>query len=59
MLSSNDLLLLYKIISNEHQTFDEVSKIFNCKFNKESKLNAINTLFILLEDNLLKLLYTL
>ena len=54
MLSENDLSLLYKIISNEKQTFSEISKMFNKNFNDDSKRKAINSLLILLEDNLQK-----
>jgi hypothetical protein len=55
MLSENDLKLLYKIISNEKQTFSEISEMFNKNFNDDSKRKAINTLLILLEDNLLNI----
>jgi hypothetical protein len=53
MLSSQDLSLLYKIISDKKQTFEEISKVFNSKFNKDSKNKAAASLLILLEDNLL------
>jgi hypothetical protein len=53
MLSSQDLSLLYKIISDKNQTFEEISKVFNSKFNKDSKNKAAASLLILLEDNLL------
>ena len=55
MLSENDLSLLYKIISNKDQTFENVSKIFNTKFNKDSQIKATSSLLILLEDNLLNI----
>ena len=53
MLSSQDLSLLYKIISDKNQTFEEISKVFNSKFNKDSKNKAAASLLILLEDDLL------
>ena len=53
MLSSQDLSLLYKIISDKNQTFEEISKVFNSKFNKVTKNNAAASLLILLEDDLL------
>ena len=53
MLSSMDLSLLYKIISDKNQTFEEISKVFNTKFNKDYKTKAAASLLILLEDNLL------
>ena len=53
MLSSQDLSLLYKIISDKKQTFEEISKVFNSKFNKDTKNKAAASLLILLEDDLL------
>ena len=53
MLSSQDLSLLYKIISDKNQTFEEISKVFNSNFNKDSKNKAAASLLILLEDDLL------
>ena len=53
MLSSQDLSLLYKIISDKNQTFEEISKVLNSKFNKDSKNKAAASLLILLEDDLL------
>jgi len=55
MLSQIDLSLLYKIISNKNQTFEEISKVFNSKFDKDSKTKAADSLLILLEDNLLNI----
>ena len=55
MLSENDLSLLYKIISNKNQTFDDISKIFNIKFNKDLQIKAGTSLLILLEDNVLNI----
>ena len=55
MLSENDLSLLYKIISNKNQTFEDISKIFNTKFNKDSQIKVTTTLLILLEDNVLNI----
>ena len=55
MLSSDDLSLLYKIISDGNQTFEEISNIFRTKFSKDSKSKAATSLLILLEDNLLNI----
>ena len=55
MLSQNDLSLLYKIISDKNKTFEEISKIFNSKFSKDSQIKAGTSLLILLEDNLLNI----
>jgi len=55
MLSQTDLSLLYKIISDKNQTFEEISKIFNTKFSKDSQIKAGTSLLILLEDNLLNI----
>ena len=55
MLSENDLSLLYKIISNKNQTFEDISKIFNTKFNKDLQIKAGTSLLILLEDNVLNI----
>ena len=53
MLSSQDLSLLYQIISDKNQTFEEISKVFNNKFNKDTKNKVAASLLILLEDDLL------
>jgi hypothetical protein len=55
MLSPNNLSLLYKIISDGNQTFEEISNIFNAKFSKDSQNKAATCLLILLEDNLLNM----
>lgn len=55
MLSSNELSLLYKIISDKNQTFENVSHLFNSNFDKDSKIKAGTALLILLEDNLLNI----
>lgn len=55
MLSINELSLLYKIISDKSQTFENVSTVFNSNFEKDSKIKAASTLLILLEDNLLSI----
>ena len=53
MLSQKDLSLLYNIISNKNQTFEDISKTFNTKFNNDSQVKAATSLLILLEDNVL------
>ena len=55
MLSEKELSLLYKIISDEKQTFEEISKAFNSNFILESKIKVATTLLILLNDNLLNI----
>ena len=55
MLSEKELSLLYKIISDEKQTFENISQLFNFNFIKESKIKAINTILILLNDNILNI----
>lgn len=53
MLSPNELASLYKIISDKNQTFEEISKLFNNTFKKESHIKVSSSLNILLEDNVL------
>ena len=55
MLSQDNLSLLYKLISDEKQTFEAISEKFNFFFDKDLKDKAVATLSILLEDNLLNL----
>ena len=55
MLSTNELSLLYEIISDEKQTFEKISKKFDSNFNNESKTKATMTLLILLSDNILNI----
>ena len=55
MLSQDNLSLLYKLISDEKQTFEAISEKFNFFFDKDLKDKAVTTLSILLEDNLLNL----
>ena len=55
MLSQKDLSLLYNIISNKNQTFEDISKTFNTKFNNDSQVKAATSLLILLEDNVLNI----
>jgi hypothetical protein len=47
--------MLYKLISDETQTFEAISEKFNFFFDKDMKDKAATTLLILLEDNLLNL----
>ena len=55
MMSPNELSKLYYYISDENQTFENISKMFNSQFNLESQTKAINALIILLKDNLLNI----
>ena len=55
MLSSNELSELYKIISDENQTFENISKSFSVSFNKCDQLKIAISLCILIKDNLLNL----
>ena len=55
MLSQDNLSMLYKLISDETQTFEAISEKFNFFFDKDMKDKAATTLLILLEDNLLNL----
>ena len=55
MMSPNELSKLYYYISDENQTFENISKMFNSQFNLESKTKAINAIIILLKDNLLNI----
>ena len=53
MLSSNELSNLYKIISDENQTFEKISQTFSESFGKCDQLKIATTLCILIKDNLL------
>lgn len=55
MLSSNELSELYKIISDENQTFENISQSFSETFNKCDQLKIAISLCILIKDNLLNL----
>ena len=55
MLSSNELSLLYKIISDENQTFENISNSFAELFNKSDHLKIAMSLCILIKDNVLNL----
>ena len=55
MMSPNELSKLYNYISDENQTFENISKMFNSQFNLESQTKAINAIIILLKDNLLNI----
>jgi hypothetical protein len=54
-MSPNELSKLYSYISDENQTFENISKMFNSQFNLESQTKAINAIIILLKDNLLNI----
>ena len=55
MLSSNELSNLYKIISDENQTFENISNSFAELFNKSDHLKIAMSLCILIKDNVLNL----
>ena len=53
MLSPNELSKLYKIISDENQTFESISRSFEELFKGIDKLRMALSLSILIKDNLL------
>ena len=55
MMSPNELSKLYKYISDENKTFENISKMFISQFNLESRIKAITSIIILLKDNLLNI----
>ena len=55
MLSPNELSNLYKIISDENQTFESIGKLLNEKFKESDQMKIAISLCILLKDNLLNL----
>ena len=55
MLSSNELSNLYKIISDENQTFEKISQTFSESFNKNDYMKIAVSLCILIKDNLLNI----
>ena len=55
MLSSNELSDLYKIISDENQTFEKISQSFSESFNKVDYQKIAVSLCILIKDNLLNI----
>lgn len=55
MLSSNELSNLYKIISDENQTFENISQKFSESFKKSDYLKIAVSLCILIKDNLLNI----
>lgn len=55
MMSPNELSKLYKYISDENQTFENISKMFISQFNLESRIKAITSIITLLKDNLLNI----
>lgn len=54
-MSPDELSKLYKYISDENQTFENVAKIFLSQFNLERRRKAITAIIILLKDNLLNI----
>lgn len=55
MLSEKDLAELYKIISDDNQTFTKISESFQTNITKENQSKAGTTLIFLLRDNLLNI----
>ena len=55
MISQKEHAKLYSYLSNENQTFEQIIKSFNEEFNIESRNKAINSIIILLKDNMLNL----
>ena len=53
MLSPNELSDLYRIISDENQTFENISQSFSETFNKSDQLKIAISLCILIKDNVL------
>ena len=52
MLSSNELSNLYKIISDDNQTFESISHSFGELFQESDHMKIIISLHILIKDNL-------
>ena len=52
MLSSNELSNLYKIISDEEQTFENISHTFSESFKESDYMRIAMSLCILIKDNL-------
>ena len=55
MLSEKDLSTLYQIISNDKQTFENISKNFHQNFAKDKIIIAGATLSFLIKDNILNI----
>ena len=55
MLSSNELTEVFKIISDENQTFGSIAQSFNELFKDSDKLRIALSLCILINDNLLNI----
>ena len=55
MLSPNELSNLYKIISDENQTFESIAKLFNETFQESDQFKIAITISILIKDNLLNI----
>jgi hypothetical protein len=55
MLSSNELSNLYKIISDENQTFESISRSFLELFKESDHMRIVMSIYILIKDNLFNL----
>jgi hypothetical protein len=51
MLSTNELNLLYNVISDENKTFENISANFQKSFTKSDQFKAGITLWYLIKDN--------
>lgn len=51
MLSSDELSNLYKIISDENQTFESIGRSFEALFNESTHMKVVMSLYILIKDN--------
>ena len=55
MLNQNNLSLLYKMISDDNQTFEKISESFQQNFKNDDKPKVGTTILFLLRDNLLNI----
>lgn len=55
MISQSDLSVLYSILSNEKDSFESISNIFQKKFNKLEQFKVGMTLWYLIKENLINL----
>ena len=54
-MSQKELSKLYSFLSNDNQTFEQISKSFNEEFDIDTRNKALNVIIILLKDNMLNL----
>jgi hypothetical protein len=53
MLSTNELNLLYNVISDENKTFENIATFFQKSFTKSDQFKVGVTLWFLLKDNVI------